>query len=311
MQPYSRVAAQAAAMASSPDERLAFGVGLSIWSIDASPDDRTIALLNFLAANPHERFSLSELCRRVGINKATAHSQVAALTGAGYLHRHPLDKTYTLGPALIAIGNAAATREYEIVEYARDEMRRLAEDLDSQCVASAVFGGEIVLLARAGRVEALGVRAEVGARIPLVPPLGTVFVAWSAAEEIDQWLRRVGPDVSEVELARCRRAVSTVRRRGYSLGLDADSWSRLRLEGDGADDEEILLELEQATSLRLDLVAAPVFGPDGRVVLALSLIGFRSGLRASDIPALAARLKDATQRVTRSVHGIPPEERAS
>jgi DNA-binding IclR family transcriptional regulator len=278
----------------------------------APATDRTIALLNFLAANPHERFSLSELCRRVGMNKATAHSQVAALTGAGFLNRHPLDKTYVLGPALIAIGNAAATREYEIVEYARDEMRRLANDLDAQCVASAVFGGEIVLLARAGRVEALGVRADIGARIPLVPPLGTVFVAWSDAEEIDQWLRRVGPDVTDAELTRCRRALSTVRRRGYSLGLDADSWSRLRLEGDeAADDEEILLDLEQATSLRLNIVAAPVFGPDRRVVLALSLIGFQSGLRAADIPGLASRLRDATQRVTQAVHGVPPEERAS
>ena len=278
----------------------------------APATDRTIALLNFLAANPNQRFSLSELCRRVGMNKATAHSQVAALTAAGFLHRHPLDKTYVLGPALIAIGNAAATREYEVLEYARDEMRRVADDVDAQCVASAVFGGDIVLLARAGRVEPLGVRAEMGARIPLVPPLGTVFMAWSGAEEIDQWLRRVGPDVTNVDLERCRRALSTVRRRGYALGLDADGWSRLRVEGDDEpDDEQILLELEQSASLRVDLVAAPVFGADGRVVLALSLIGFRSGPRAAEIPALAARLTDATSRVTRAVHGLPPEERAS
>ena len=73
--------------------------------------DRTVALLDFLAAHPDERFGLSDLARRLDINKATAHALTAALTNAGYLLRHPVDKRYSLGPALIAIGNAAASRQ--------------------------------------------------------------------------------------------------------------------------------------------------------------------------------------------------------
>ena len=279
--------------------------------------ERTIALLNFLASRPRERFGLSELCRRLGISKATAHAQVGALTEAGYLLRHPADKTYSLGPALIAVGNAAAARQYDVVEEARAPMARLADELDVQCVASAAYGGEMVMLARSGRIDPLGVTVEVGGRIPLVPPLGTVFMAWSEPDEIDSWLRRLGPDADDAELGRYREAIMTVRRRGYSLGLDSASRARLqaaRVPDRGlphvvdelGHEEYILLQLEQAASYDLSLVAAPVFGADARVVLAVTLFGFRSPLRGRDVPAVAARLCEETGSITKAIGGVSP-----
>ena len=182
---------------------------------------RTVALLNFLTAHPDETFSLSELARRLDINKATAHAMLLTLTDAGYLLRHPATKSFTLGPALISVGNAAAGRQFEVVDYARDEMRRVSDELGVQCVASATIGEEIVLLGRSGDPEPLGLSVQVGQRLPLVPPLGTVFLAWSGADEIDRWLRHLGPGAADEQLARYRHAVAAVRRRGYSIGLDA------------------------------------------------------------------------------------------
>src|SRR3954453_392414 len=118
----------------------------------APATDRAVAVLDFLAQHPDERFSLSELCRQTGISKGTAHGQVAALLDAGYLLRHPADKRLSLGPALVALGAAAAARQYEAVDDARPEMRALAAELGVQCVASAAFGGDMVLLARTGVV---------------------------------------------------------------------------------------------------------------------------------------------------------------
>ena len=54
---------------------------------------------------------------------------LTALTDAGYVLRHPVDKTFTLGPAVIAVGNAAAVRQYEFVDFARGEMQALADEL--------------------------------------------------------------------------------------------------------------------------------------------------------------------------------------
>ena len=69
--------------------------------------DRAVAVLNHLAAAPRQRFTLSELARDLDLNKATAHALLATLVDVGYLVRHDDDKSYALGPALIALGNAA------------------------------------------------------------------------------------------------------------------------------------------------------------------------------------------------------------
>lgn len=280
--------------------------------------DRVVALLDFLARHPDDEYSLSELARRLDLNKATAHSMLAALTDAGYLLRNPVDKTFGLGPALVAIGNAASARQVETVEFARDEMRDLADELGVQCSASAVFGTEIVILARSGASPPLAATVRVGDRLPYVPPLGTVFVAWSSPAAIDAWLRRVGPGATEAELARYRRAIETVRRRGYSLGLEADARVRLGRAVAGHDpavsaliaelghEEYILLELEHSASYRLSMVAAPVFGPDGSVALALTLLGFADPLGAAQLTRYAERLVAAAGRVTAAVHGRDP-----
>jgi DNA-binding IclR family transcriptional regulator len=271
-------------------------------------------LLNFLAAHPEDPWSLSELARRLDLNKATAHAMLATLTDAGYLLRHPVDKTFTLGPGVIAVGNAAAVREYEVVDFARAEMQSLADELAVRCIASAAIGHEIVFLAASGEAEPFGLHIQVGARLPLVPPLGTVFVAWSSPEEIDEWLRRLGPSASDEELRRYRDAVDTVRRRGYSLGLEVRA-ARGLIEPEGdrhsafselGHNEYVLLELEHSASYRLSHIAAPVFGPDGRVVLSLNLMGFRNELGAEQVPELAERVTEATNRVTKAIHGKVP-----
>jgi DNA-binding IclR family transcriptional regulator len=276
--------------------------------------ERTVVLLNFLAAHPDDPWSLSELARRLDLNKATAHAMLTALTEAGYVLRHPVDKTFTLGPAVIAVGNAAAAPQFEVVDFARGEMQALADELSVRCIASAAIGEEIVFLAASGDPQPLGVHIQIGARLPLVPPLGTVFVAWSSLAEIDEWLRRLGPNASESELQSYRDAVETVRRRGYSLGLEVPAARGLiAREGDRRSaftelghNEYVLLELEHSASYRLSHIAAPVFGPDGRVALSLNLMGFRHELRAEQVPDLAARVTEATGRVTKAIHGKAP-----
>lgn len=278
--------------------------------------DRTVAVIEFLAAHPDRAFSLSELSRRLGLNKATAHALLNSLTEAGWLIRHPAKKTYALGPALVTVGAAAAARQRELVDFADAEMHALADELGLQCVASAVIGDEIVILARAGRANSLEVSVPVGQRLPLMPPLGTVFVAWAGEEEVEAWLRRVGPGASPRQRARYRAALAAVRARGYSVALEADTRARLaasirdRREVEAlleklGHEEYVLAELDDGSSYQVSLLAAPVFGADGRVALALTLLGFRGEIEATRVPHYGERLKAAADAVTRAIHGRP------
>ncbi len=273
--------------------------------------ERTVEVLNLLAAHPGRPFGLSEIARRLGMSKGSAHALLTTLESAAYLVRHPADKTYVLGPAVVSLGRSAAAAELTALDYARPAMERLSDDLGLQCLASAAIGEEIVILGKTGAAVPLGVSVEVGQRLPLVPPLGTVFVAWSTPAEIDAWLRRLGADAAEADLEQFRAAVATVRRRGYSVALEADARARLGravaalgrdattaalrrqvldLIAELGHEEYILGELSGAARYQVNHLAAPVRDADGHVVLALTLVGFTDELALAEMEPLARRL---------------------
>lgn len=276
--------------------------------------DRCIAVLNHLAAHPDDQFTLSELARALDLNKATAHGMLTTLADAGYLTRDPSSKTYGLGPALIAVGNAALAST-PAARLSAPHMTALSEEFDLESIASAAIGDEIVILARSGVARPLGINVRPGQRLPLSPPLGTVFVAWSGTEAIDRWLSRVGPGRSRADLDRYRNALASVRERGYSVALGGEGQQRLiealREAGHEPPDarggeEYALVELPGSTRYRINHIGAPVFGPNGDVVLGMFLIGFRGQIAAEEVPRYAARLLEAAEAVTLSLGGRRP-----
>jgi DNA-binding IclR family transcriptional regulator len=276
--------------------------------------ERVIAVLNLLAAHPGQPYTLSDIARDLSLNKATLHAILWALTQAGYLVRDPLAKSYTVGPALIALGNAAM-EGFAVVHSAMPEMEALTEDLGHDCVASAAIHDEIVILARTGTPQPFGVNVLPGMRVPLAPPLGTVFVAWSGQEEIDRWLARVGPAAAKKNLDRYRDAVETVRARGFSVaiapGTNGSGPSRA-LEESVRDipAEYALLELDNSDTYMLRHIGAPVFGSRGEVVLALFLIGFQNEIPADEVPKMAERLQVACERISQAIDGRTPPQLA-
>jgi DNA-binding IclR family transcriptional regulator len=162
------------------------------------------------------------------------------------------------------------------------------------------------------------VSVHVGQRVPLAPPLGAVFVAWGDAQP---WLARAeDPD-------RMRAVLDGVRARGYSIALEAEArrglWSALDHLADTPADaglrgtvddlvvelghgEYQVQELDRAQTYDVSMVAAPVFGTAGEVVLALTLVGFPAGLSAEQIAAHGERLRDVGLVVTKRSNGRVP-----
>lgn len=280
--------------------------------------ERTIAVLNLLAARPAERYTLSEIAREAGLNKATAHATLWALTDAGYLVRDG-DQRYGLGPALVALGSAARQSQ-PAVDAAAPELQALTDDLGLDSVASAAIGDEIVILARTGAPRPFEIAVLPGQRLPLLPPIGAVFVAWRPRKEIDAWIGRLGP-LGDPVAKRFTRAIDAVRDRGYSVGLEGDAQLLLRAlrhEGENGptveegikglrNEDYALVDVDPKATYRLSHIGAPVFGPEGTVTLGLFLIGFQGRVPGRDVERLADRLVAAGERVTKAVHGRPPE----
>lgn len=251
--------------------------------------DRIVAVLNHLAAEPERAFTLSELAGALGLNKATAHALLSALVETGYLVRDST-KSYTLGPALISIGNAAVTSN-PAVRIAAPYMAELSSAFDLECMASTVVGNEIVLLSRAGSPRPFGIHAQPGHRLPFVPPLGTIFVAWAGEDAIEGWLSRLKRRPND-QLDGYRAGLSVVREWGFSVGLGHSVT-------EGA--EKYVLTAVADTSYVVHHIGAPVFGPSGQVVLGLFLIGFPGPVHGSDVARYGERLIAATADIAQAL----------
>jgi DNA-binding IclR family transcriptional regulator len=278
--------------------------------------ERAVAVLNLLAAHPGQRYTLSEIARDLKLNKATLHAILAALTETGYLVRDPAAKSYALGPALVAIGNSAVST-FPAAECAVPEMRALTDDLGLDCVASAAISDEIVILARAGVPRPFGVYIQAGQRLPLAPPLGAVFVAWSDDPTIERWLSKLGSPRKKATVDHFRRAVEAVRTRGYSVGLEGSRRprrARTATAGGTLEEEIRTVQLEEYALIDIDPeqqyfvnhIGAPAFGPDGEVAIALFLIGFTGTVSGVEVERDANRLLQAAGRVTKEIHGRAP-----
>ena len=147
------------------------------------PTERVVAVLEFLAAHPNDRFGLSELARRAGITKPTCLGILTTLTEAGYLVRDDGDngrnKTYRLGPALIALGHRAQ-EAMRVSPAARAELRRLAAEFGTTAAVSAVIDDRITVLDLVGP-PGVDVGVSVGQSYPFAPPVGLMFVLWDPA----------------------------------------------------------------------------------------------------------------------------------
>jgi DNA-binding IclR family transcriptional regulator len=270
--------------------------------------DRTIRILDYLAAHSEQSFTFSELRRALGMSSGTLHALLASLVNASYVRRSPERLTYTLGPALLGLG-AAARSGYRLADDLTPAMEQVSAELGLTCHAAVAQGSEMVVIARSGPVEPFGRRVRVGERYPLVPPFGVAYVAWSDQEAIDAYLARSEPPLSGPDKERCQRALVHVRQRGYSISLNpstrhrvaaliegSDTWSSTELGAllaELAHEEYVLADVAPGSTYDVVAMTAPVFGPDGSVLALVSLANFTKAVSAEEIPRLAAYLHRA------------------
>ena len=224
-------------------------------------------------------------------------------------------------PLSLAAWESDLITPLQVVDAARDHMEHVALECDAESVASVVVREDMVLLASAGKPDSHLLVTRVGQRIPFVPPLGTVFVAFAPPEAQQAWLDRLPADAPEGTVERLKAALQTVRDRGYSIGLGR-SW-HLQIEkmlfgrtdsgsssGSTTDRREGLARLitqlppeHEVPDLaegehEVGAVSVPVLGPDGNVILVLSITNLPERSKAADIERYAATMRAASEKIT-------------
>ena len=292
----------------------------------SNPTTRVIDVVNFLAANPTEAFTLTEIAGHVGLSNGSAHRLLTTLANAKFLTRNDKHRTYTLGVAMVAIGQAAVER-HRGVEVARREIARLAVELNVQCSANAVVDGEILVLVKEGSPQTQLGLTRVGERRPLLPPLGMCHVAWGSEATVRGYIEQAGHSLDPAVRDHLLAALPIIRKRGYSLAAygrladdvrqamvqpavdkrDAEYWQWLRqMIADLTPPEVQVLDIGELDAARSSYISAPVFAPDGTVGLQLVLSGIAGGTPGREVERYAERLCATAAIITSEIHGRRP-----
>jgi DNA-binding IclR family transcriptional regulator len=289
-----------------------------------------VAVLEFMAARPDERFTLSELARGCDLNKATAHALLTELAARGVLLRHPDEKRYSLGPRLVPVGTAAQ-RGYQAQDFTPGVLRRLASStgLATAALVMEPHGDHATIVGRSDP----DMPAPVPQRWPLVPPNGAVFYAWADEPSVEAWLAR-SPAIASVQEA--LTALEAARRMGVVVGSAIPEWYRLSsllsersavTSPPGAGHEAtngnqsalrdalwhlarsspLITEIDPDATYRAAYIAAPVFDLDGAVILAVVAGGEPVRPRVGrELAVLAERVAAAADELTATSHGRRP-----
>lgn len=279
-----------------------------------------MGVLTHLAEHPRERFTLSEVARACGLSKATSASILATLETHGMVTRDP-GLRYGLGDHPLRLAEARRA-QFPAWESAREQAARLAGRTGFSVALIARERDDLVILDMIGDSRPNHLHMRIGMRVPLAPPIGTIFKAWSPVEEIDAWVEAL---VAEFGGDRHRHlsAIAALRSRGYSLGGEADLHLGLeaalaRLNRRDDDTRALEVALVVADKIRnfdrdpehadapVNSVIGPVFGPDGDVVLTMNLYGPLGTIAEHDLPELVPPLLQAAAAVTQRTGGRLP-----
>ncbi len=208
-----------------------------------------------------------------------------------------------------------------LADAARPYIERLSARFGVECHATGVIGGDLIQLAYSGPSGGSGDTTKVGLRLPFLPPMGALFVAWEAPSAIADWKKRLGSELAEDSALALERMLEGVRERGW-IAPPADSRlvavedvvTEMAREGEDDARHGQLRTLLQDIAQRpieygklpygpMHSISAPVFDRDGRVVLMLTLNSIDHA-DASLRRDLLAELLDAADEITRSISGV-------
>jgi DNA-binding IclR family transcriptional regulator len=296
------------------------------WRAPEGPTARVVAILDHLAEHGDNGMTLSQLSKELGISKATLHSIVHTLVEAGYLYRSESSHRYELGPALVPLGRAVTGHRQDAVDEALSAIPELASRFGVTAVVSAAIRGNIVILATASSGPNAPAGWQKAKSLPISPPMGTVFVAWSTPDDVERWIAQ--SRAGGVRAAHYAEAVTATRERGFALGLHVDARSRLeqflktapRAKSNSAfqlvselldqmDDESYLVTtVDPGLSYQVSYVSAPVFDESGSVVIALSLVDFPMPLEGKRVMETGQELLHTTAAITAAIGGRAPKK---
>ena len=236
--------------------------------------DRALTILDILAR--HGELGVTEIAASLGVHKSTAFRLVSALEQHRLVEQLSERGKYRLGFGIVRLASATTAR-MNLAEESRPFCRELATEFNETVNVAVLDIDAAVNIAQEQGQATVSVQNWIGKRTPLhATSSGKVLLAWAA-----------GPQVLEFLADALTRYTPHTITSGTALRTELD---RVRGRGWAGTEEEL--------EIGLNAVAAPIRGPGGTVLAAISISGPSYRLTAPSFPAIAARLQSCAGEIS-------------
>jgi IclR family KDG regulon transcriptional repressor len=236
------------------------------------------------------QLGVSDLARRVGIAKSTAHRIVHTLAAEGLLERVEETGTYRLSVVMRILG--ASAQSSSLLHSASTTVLDMLRNLTKETVQVAVLDGlEVVYVERRESPHAVRVFGRIGNRAPANSTgTGKLLLAYLPDDELSARLE----------------GVRLVRRTPYTL-TDPDmlraEFGKIRNRGWSENINE--------SEMGIASVSAPIRDDSGEVVAALSVAGPVQRLDGNNVRRFIRPVTEAAAHISRRLSGQVRDEEIS
>lgn len=222
---------------------------------------------------------VTELAKQVEMNKSTVYRFLTALKELGYVRQHESTEEYSITLKLFELGSAVVART-ELWQEAERSMSRLAQQTGETTHLATLDDGQLVYLHKIESQQNLRVAmmSRVGHTAPVYcTGLGKVLLSFTDPEVAERMIAETTlhryTDTTITDHEALKAELETSRARGYAIDYE-----------------------EHEVGVRC--VAAPVFGPNGSLLAALSVSAPSVRLTDERFPEFAELVKAAASEVS-------------
>lgn len=243
---------------------------------------RTVEILKLVSKSP-EGITLDEICDRLQLPKTSGYDIVTTLVEMGMVNvARGQKQRYTIGLTAYRIG-ISYTNNLDFIGMIEPELKAFAREVGKTVFFGVRADHEVVYICKAEPENPIITTATVGTKNPMYcTSLGKAILAFSDEEIKQQVMNRIKyrKKTEQTILSReaFERELEKVRARGYAL--------------DAREVEE-----------HMECVGAPVFGPDGSVLGAISLSSLYKP--TEDYDALGVVVREKAAQVSKNLGYLP------
>jgi DNA-binding IclR family transcriptional regulator len=239
--------------------------------------DRAVHILHLLGDSGSRGLRLTDVERKSGLTRPTAHRILKALEHHGFVAQRLDTRRYGLGLELAVLGATVSTLPTDLRQLCEQDVTYLAELTGNTAYLTIRSGYDTICLdRRLGSFPVQAVSVDTGMRRPLgTGASGIVLLASLSDDHLEDAIaaaaRRL-PDRPNVTERSIRASVYSARQKGYSYS-----------------DETITDGVRG--------IGVPIRDGQGATIAALSMSAIRTRVPASAVPALVQILRSVSSRI--------------